>query len=117
MMDVAALIARMDEQRARWVDLPDGKRVRVRRPLETEFHRLRAGIGIDHVCEFACGWDGFAEADLLGSAVGSSDALAFAPALWSRVARDRAEYVQPVAQALIDAITEHIAAKAAVEKN
>lgn len=117
MMDVAALIARMDEQRARWVDLPSGKRVRIRRPLETEFIRFRAGAGVEHVCEFACDWEGFTEADLLGAAVGASDEQAFAPELWSRVVRDRVDYVQPVAKALVDAITEHLAAKDAVAKN
>lgn len=116
-MDIAALIARMDEQRTRWVSLPDGKRVQFRRPLETEFGKFRAGVGVDHLCEYACGWEGFAESDLLGAAVGASDAVAFAPELWARVLRDRIDYVPTLAQAIVTAITEHLDAKATAAKN
>ena len=116
-MDVAALIAKMDEQRARWVDLPDGKRVQFRRPLETEFGRFRGGVSVEHLCEHVCGWDGFTEADLLGPAIGASDVQTFAPELWARVVRDRVDYVKPLAEAMAASITEHLAAKAATAKN
>jgi hypothetical protein len=116
-MDLAALIAKMDEQRARWVSLPDGKRVQIRRPLETNFVKFRAGINVEHLCEYACGWDGFTEADLLGASVGASDAVEFDAELWGRVLRDRIAYVQPLASAMIEAITEHLDAKAAAAKN
>ena len=116
-MDEAALIARMEEQRTRWATLPDGKRVQFRRPLETELSKFRSGVDIEHLCEYVCGWDGFTEADLLGPAIGASDAVAFTPKLWARLVRDRIDYVQPVAQAMVAAITEHLASKAATAKN
>lgn len=116
-MDSAALIARMDAQRERWVDLPDGKRVKIQRPLEADFVRLRGGVTVEHVAEFAGDWAGFTEADLLGAAIGSSDALAFSPALWSRVVRDRVAYVGPVAEAIVAAITEHLQQQSDIAKN
>lgn len=116
-MDIAALIAKMDEQRTAWVSLPDGKRVQFRRPLETEFAQLRDGVGVDHLCRYVCGWDGFTEADLLGAAVGASDAVMFDAALWARVVRDRAAYVVPVAQAIVAAVTAHIETRDAATKN
>jgi len=117
MVDFTALIARMDAQRSRWVALPDGKRVQFRRPLETEFGKFRSGVGVDHLCEYVCGWEGFSEADLLGSAIGSSDPLPFSAELWARVVRDRLEYVRPVATEVVAAITEHLAEKDAIAKN
>lgn len=111
-----SLLARMDAQRTHWADLPDGKRVQFRRPLETEFGRFREGVGVEHVAECVCGWDGFTEADLLGAALGSDAAVTFDPALWSRVMRDRVDYMQPVAQAIAKAIGDHLQAKEAAAK-
>ena len=116
-MDLAALIARMDAQRSFWAALPDGKRVQMRRPLETEFGRFRGGVTVEHVAEYACGWEGFTEADLLGPAIGSSDPLPFEPALWARVVRDRVAYVKPAAQEMVKAIDAHLATRATTAKN
>lgn len=115
--DLAALIARMDLQRTHWADLPGGKRVQFRRPLETEFGKFRQGVTVDHLVEFACGWEGFTEADLLGSAIGSSDAVSFSPDLWGRVVRDKLDYVEPLSTAIVDAITQHLARRDATAKN
>lgn len=114
---VAALIARMDAQRARWVPLPDGKRVQIRRPLQTELRKFVGGVSLDHMCEYSCGWEGFSEADLLGAAIGSSDPLPFDAALWSRVLRDRVDYVEPIAQAMVAAIDEYLQTVGKAEKN
>jgi hypothetical protein len=116
-MDEPTLLAKMDEQRKRWAPLPDGKRVQFRRPLETELGRFRGGVDVEHLCEYVCGWEGVTEADLLGPAIGSDSKVEFSPALWARLVRDRIDYVQPVAQAMVDAITEHLASKAATAKN
>jgi hypothetical protein len=115
--DLAALIARMDAQRTHWAELPGGARVQFRRPLETEFGKFRQGVTVDHLVEYACGWEGFTEADLLGSAVGSSDAVAFSPELWGRVVRDKLDYVDPMAKAIVEAITQHLARRDAAAKN
>lgn len=116
-MDLSALIAKMDEQRTRWVSLPDGKRVQIRRPLETDFGKFRSGVTVEHLCEYVCAWEGFTEADLLGAGVGASDAVEFNAGLWGRVLRDRMVYVQPLAEAMVEAITEHLNAKEAAAKN
>lgn len=113
----AALIAQMDAQRQQWVELEPGKRVRFQRPLETEFYRFRLGVTVDHICEYVNGWEGYTEADLLGAAIGSSDDVEFDSALWARLARDRSEYIAPVARAIADAITAHLAAKDSAAKN
>lgn len=115
--DMAALIARMDAQRTRWAQLPGGRRVQFRRPLETEFGKFRHGVTVDHLAEYACGWEGFTEADLLGAAIGSSDAVPFSPELWGRLVRDRLDYVTPVAQAIVAAVTDHLASRDAAAKN
>lgn len=116
-MDDSALIAKMDAARARWVDLPGGKRVQFRRPLETDMGGFVGGVTVEHVCAHVCGWEGFTEADLLGAGIGASDAVRFTPALWARVVRDRIAYVQPVASAIAQAIQEHLVAMEAVAKN
>ena len=118
MSDFAALIARMEAQRTRWCALPGGPhRVQFRRPLETEFGRFRGGVTVDHVCEYVCGWEGFTEADLLGGGIGSSDPVPFAPELWARVVRDKLDYVAPVSEALVAAITDHLQTRDATAKN
>jgi hypothetical protein len=114
---MAALIARMDAQRARWVALPGGRRVQFRRPLETEFGKFRQGVTVEHLAEYACAWENFTEADLLGAAIGSSDPVPFSPELWGRLVRDRLDYVAPMAQAIVDAVTEHLASRDAAAKN
>lgn len=116
-MDEAALLARLDEQRKHWATLPDGKRVQFRRPLETELPRFTGGVTVEHLCDYACGWEGFTEADLLGAAIGSDDKVEFSTALWSRLVRDRVEYVAPVATAMVECITAHLASKKAIAKN
>ena len=85
-MDESALIAKMDE-RARWVDLPGGKRVQFRRPLETDMGSFVGGVSVEHVCAHVCGWQGFTEADLLGAGIGASDGQVHAGALVARRAR------------------------------
>lgn len=117
MMDNAALIARMAEQRTRWADLPDGRRVQFRRPLETDFGKFVGGVTVEHVCEYACGWSGFTEATLLGDAVGASDAVAFAPELWAAYVRDHSDEARSVISAIVAAISEHLEDRAEATKN
>jgi hypothetical protein len=116
-MDAAAIIARLAEHRRQWVPLSGGLRVRIQRPAETDFGRFRAGVSVDHVIEYVDGWDGFTEASILGASQGSSDAVPFTRELWREIVRDRAEWVQPVAQAIVDAITAHLAARDAAAGN
>lgn len=116
-MDADKLIAQLDQQRTRWAALPGGKRVQYRRPLETEFHKFRSGVEVDHVAEYVCGWEGFTEADILGAAIGGDQAVPFNARLWERIARDRLDYVAAVATAIVDAITDYLAQRDAAAKN
>ena len=122
-MDCAALIARMDEQRAQWLDdLPGhaGKRLRVLRPLETDLDQLRANTLRDMaqgLSEFVTDWEGFAEADLVGAAFGSDEVVPFDRALFVRWVRDHTEVVAALGEAIKAAIDAHREAKDQSRKN
>lgn len=105
------------KQRLHWVDLGNGLRVQFRRPLEAEMRLLRAGVQVEHVCEYAQGWEGFTEATLLGDAVGASDPVAFAQDLWAEYVRDNLETVSKVAEGIAAAVQAHLEAKAQAVKN
>ena len=121
-MDQSALIAKLDAQRSRWVDLEPGKRVRVRRPLATDdFSIFRAGSPLTQMAGMAAHyvseWDGFSEAALLGEALGSADPLPFDAEVWGRVVRDRPEWVVKVVESIKTQREEHEAAQETTEKN
>lgn len=106
------LIKQLREQRMQWVDLTDGKRVRIIRPTEVQLSQsfIKAGevsVGYDQVREFVEDWEGFTEATLLGAGVGSSDPLPFSRQLWAEVVSDHADWVRTIAQALLDAAVSH----------
>jgi hypothetical protein len=113
--EMQALIAALRSARESWVDLGDGKAVRIRRPAEAEFAslvRTEAGqrqlrIELAEVRRYVTGWRGFSEADLLGPTVGNRDDLAFDADLWAEVVADRTDWLATVAQALLKAITDH----------
>ena len=129
----ARLIARMRAQRQSWVELEPAsdaqpaKRVQILRPAESQVRdmieplpdqpgQFGIKVGLQHVKEFACDWDGITEADLIGAA-GASDAVPFSAALWSEVVTDRAAWIAKTAQAILDAILNHQRAAAADAKN
>ena len=118
------LVKKLLAQRESWVDLPGGKRVRIRRPAETEVFEmlvLKGGkptglkVGLDEVKRRVVGWEGFTEADLIVS--GASDPVEFDADLWQTMIADRRDWVPPIAQALIDAIVAREAATEAVRGN
>lgn len=122
---MSRLIDQLRAQRKTWVDLEPGKRVQIMRPPESEigkFLHLEDGqkhmrAELDQVVKYVTGWDGITEADLLGAAVGASDAVLFDAVLWAEVVADRGDWLKLVAQALLDAIVKHFEAKAQAEKN
>lgn len=116
-MDVAALLARMAEQRAHWVDLGNGLRLRYHRPPEVDMAGFTGGVKLEHAVRYACGWEGFTEAVLLGPAVGSSDPVPFAPELWEAWLRDNFQHVPTVTKAIAESIVVHLAARGDVAKN
>jgi hypothetical protein len=122
-VDVQALLAKMAEQRAHWVDLPGTGtgtpplRLQFHRPPEVELPQLAHGVMLDHLVQYACGWAGFTEAVLLGPAVGSADAVPFSRELWAAWLRDHSDAVPVVADALAKVVTKHLEQREAVAKN
>jgi len=116
-MNVQTLLAKMASQREAWVDLPGGQRLQYRRPPEVELPRMAAGITADLVVEYACGWDRFTEADLLGPGVGSSDPVPFNTDLWAAYVRDKTTVLQVVAAAMAKTVTDFLLARQAEAKN
>lgn len=117
-MNAAQLIARVVEQRRGWADVEPGVRIRFVRPPETDFGRLRVGVTVEHVCEYVDGWEGVNEAVLFGARQGSAEVTVdFDAGLWAVVARDRAQWVAAVANAIAAAVGAHLEAKAATAKN
>lgn len=125
------LIQQMRDQRKRWITLEEGrggaapKRVQIIRPPETDLADFLLDLGggqhtlqaeLRHVEKYVVGWDGFTEADLVGPA-GSSDAAPFAPELWREAVTDRLTWMRKIAQALLDMILEHRAAREDTAKN
>lgn len=112
------LLTTLRAQRLRWVQVEPGIEVQFRRPLEAELARFaEGGVTVEHVCDYVVGWRGVTEATLLGAAVGSGDVADFTPALWSEYVRDRIDVVRCVAAAIADAVSTHLANKAAITKN
>lgn len=106
------LIKQLREQRMTWVELTDGKRVRIIRPTEVQLSQsfIKAGevsVGYDQVREFVEDWEGFTEASLLGAGVGASDPLPFSRQLWAEVVSDHADWVRTIAQALLNVAVAH----------
>ncbi len=122
-MDAKALLARMAAQREAWCDLAAageryaGLRVQYRRPPEVELPRLRAGVLIEHVVDYACGWEGFTEATLLGAAVGASDPVPFDREVWAAWVRDHVDVVSLVAKAMSETVSAYLVQREATAKN
>ena len=125
-------IKQLREQRMSWVDLDpvadtevpqsERKRVRIIRPTEVEIatHLVVDGqveVGFDAMRRFTVDWAGFSEADILGSAVGASDALPFSAAVWAEIASDRVAWVRLVSNAILESAVAHHLKKEAALKN
>jgi hypothetical protein len=114
----ADLIAKVLAQRESWVDLEDGKRVKIRRPAEAQMPAFRAGVTPERVVRCCVDWDGFSEADVLGAALGSGNSkVAFAVDLWEVLALDRMDWLEKVSSSLVEAITSHLSARSDAAKN
>lgn len=119
------LVAAALAQRSFWVEVADGKRVRVRRPSEHDTRGLLqrdldgkvTGIAADlpEVKRFVVAWEGFRECDF--TAAGSSDAAEFDAELWGVWVEDNREALKKVAEAIIDAVIAHETQRAGIEKN
>lgn len=116
-MDAAQLIKRIHAQREGWAEVEPGVALLMRRPAETAMGRLRAGLAHESVCACIVGWRGVTEATLLGAQVGAADEVAFDAELCREVLADRLAWVEKASEHLVGAITAHLQAKAAAEKN
>lgn len=121
-MSADKLIKQLREQRMSWVDVAEGKAIRIIRPPEREiFTKLYKGtsvlVGFEEMACYSVDWRGFTEADILGAAVGSADAVPFSAELWAVVAADHTEWSQAVQQGLLDVVMAYLKQSAADQKN
>lgn len=120
---MASLADRMLASRDSWCELEpakDGKpakRVSLRRPPQTQIVRMRDGVGEADVFAAAVAWEGFTEADLLGSAVGAADPAPFSREVWAIYIQDNAEQLVMCSQHLLKQITDHIESVKEARKN
>ena len=115
--DSAQLVARMLAKRESWVIVEDGKRLRIRRPPETDLGRFRIGLAVADVAAAVVGWEGITESDILGDDDGSISAAPFSADLCFEVLRDRAEWAGKAAEGVLDAIRAHLDAREDARKN
>lgn len=111
------LIAKLLAQRESWVEVEPGRRVKVRRPDESEQADFRGGMSVELMLRHVVGWEGFTEADILGAGVGASDAVAFDTALFATLARDHMAWFEPISVEIATRIAEHWKAREATAKN
>lgn len=112
------LIAKRLAQQEFWVDMGDKRRVRMRRPFETQMHRLRHELtSVDFLVEHSVGWEGFDEAFILGPSIGSATAVPFSADLWRVVMSDSADARGKCVDAIAAAVNAHLEKKAAAAKN
>lgn len=119
------LVAAALAQRAQWVPVGEGKRVRIRRPSEYDMRGLLlrdaagaiTGLKADlpEVKKCAVDWEGFKESDLISG--GADDALPFHADVFAVWIEDQRNAVSTLSQAIIDMVIDHEAARQAIEKN
>lgn len=119
------LVAAALAQRAQWVPVGEGKRVRLRRPSEYDMRTLLvrdaeggvSGLRADlpEVKKCAVDWDGFKESDLLAG--GADDAMPFHPDVFGVWVEDRRDTVTLLSQVIIDMVLAHEAERQAIVKN
>jgi hypothetical protein len=116
------LIRHLRAQRMSWIDLGDGKGVRIIRPTEVEigknlFNEGRVEVDFETMSKFVRDWRGFTEADILGAGVGSDDVVPFTSDLWEEIASDKIEWVRTVANAILQSAVDHQQRKDDAQKN
>jgi hypothetical protein len=124
-MAAKELLAKLKARREKSVEVAEGKTVQFERPLEADFPSLLSftdgkgvwNITLEHVRKYVTGWKGITEADMIGSAIGSSDEEPFDPALWAEVVGDRFDWQQKVGQAILDSVVDHITERDKAAKN
>lgn len=116
-MSPDVLIAKLLAQRESWVEVAPGRRVKVRRPDESEMADFRSGMNVQLLLRHVVGWEGFTEADILGEGIGAADPVPFDAALFATVARDRMAWFEPISVEIATRIAEHWKTREATAKN
>lgn len=117
-MSAEVLLARMLAQRERWLDLPEGKRLRVRRPSEAQLAAMRGRFSADDAKACIVGWSAFTEATLLGKGHGAEDVeVDFAPELASEYFDNHVEEFGEVITALVAEVTAYLERRTDAKKN
>lgn len=100
-----ALIDRIRKQR-QFRKVVGGFTFICRRPTDQEAGEIDRGATFCDIAQrFVVGWDGVTENDVAGG--GGSDVLEFDALLWREWCADRKDFWSPLAQAVLDAYTEH----------
>jgi hypothetical protein len=107
-------IERLRAQRESWLDLEGGKRLKIRRPAETEFGGYIDGVQLEHVQRCVIDWEGFTETDLFGE---GKKKVPFDPALWAEYVADDAMLMSQVAAKLVEIISTYLEGKKAAQGN
>ncbi len=107
-MNANNVLQQLQRSREDWIEIEPGLRVKVRRPTETDLARFYNGVTVELLCETLVDWEGFTEAKLLGSSVGSSDPLPFDADLAKEVISDHADWSATAAHGLVDLIAKHV---------
>jgi hypothetical protein len=114
MTTAADLIAQALAKRERWVDLGNGRRVRMRRPPELEMARMRGGVEMEKVAAMATAWEGVTMADVLGE---GESPVEFDAELWRLLVTDNAEWAAACAATIVDMMSEHMAQRETTRGN
>lgn len=108
-------------QRESWLELdePPRRALCIRRMAESRLGVLvvRKKLALEDLCECIVGWRNFTEADLLGTAVGSSDVAAFDPDAVRELVADDVELFVKVNDHLMSGIEAFLASRADTAKN
>lgn len=112
-----SLVERLRAAREHSVEVAPGKRVRVRRPLEWEMRRFRAGVTLELVLEYVVGWEGVTEADLLPPGVGGPSAAEFSAEAAREALGDRHDWFNAVCDALVQQMSQYVQQREAAAKN
>ena len=114
MSDFSALLKRMEDQRATWVDLGEGRAARIVRPRELE---MTERITIDDAVRFTVDWRGFTEATILGPSQGGDTVVPFNREVWHAFLMDHGTEAKAVVNGIKDAVETYLSRRAETAKN
>lgn len=114
---MAGLIDRIRSGREFSVELEQGKTLRMRRPLAAHMGRFRGGLTLQLLAEYAVGWDGVTEADVLPPGVGGDSKAEFSSDIVFDVLGDKPEWYERAAKRIAEELQAFLDRQAATAKN